>query len=95
MWLGEGVGPRQELQSSRGQLQPLSGSYRRKLHDMVHEEKYDRAKMMSNEDVLNYLYMLRKSTIRTYVRSRGDNKLPNPPADRSVAVKSSTTSKAA
>jgi hypothetical protein len=61
--------------------QPLSGSYRRKLNEMVHEEKYDRAKMMSNEDVLNYLYMLRKSTIRTYVRSRGDSKLPNPPAD--------------
>jgi 5,6-dimethylbenzimidazole synthase len=61
--------------------QPLSGSYRRKLAEMVHEEKYDRTKMMSNEDVLNYLYMLRKSTIRTYVRSRGDSKLPNPPAD--------------
>ena len=48
---------------------------------MVHEEKYDRSKMMSNEDILNYLYMLRKSTIRTYVRSRGDKHLPTPPGE--------------
>ena len=61
--------------------QPLTGSYRRKLREIVHEEKYDRSKMMSNEDILNYLYMLRKSTIRTYVRSRGDKDLPNPPGE--------------
>jgi hypothetical protein len=31
---------------------------------------------MSNEDIVNYLYKLRASTIRTYVRSRGDKTLP-------------------
>jgi hypothetical protein len=34
---------------------------------------------MSNEDVVNYLRKLRASTIRTYVRSRGDQALPKPP----------------
>jgi 5,6-dimethylbenzimidazole synthase len=61
--------------------QPLTGSYRRKLPEMVHEEKYDRSKMMTNEDILNYLHMLRKSTIRTYVRSRGDRDVPTPPGE--------------
>jgi hypothetical protein len=37
--------------------------------------------MMSNEDIVNYLYKLRASTIRTYVRSRGDKDLPKPQGD--------------
>jgi nitroreductase len=61
--------------------QPLTGSYRRKLDEFVHDERYDRSKLMSNEDVVNYLYKLRNSTIRSYVRSRGDRAVPKPPAD--------------
>ena len=61
--------------------QPLTGSYRRKLQEIVHEERYDRSKLMSNEDIVNYLYKLRASTIRTYVRSRGDKDLPKPQGD--------------
>lgn len=59
--------------------QPLTGSYRRKLDEFVHYDRYDRSKLMSNEDVVNYLRKLRASTIRTYVRSRGDQALPKPP----------------
>lgn len=61
--------------------QPLTGSYRRKLHEFVHQDRYDRSKFMSNEDVVNYLYKLRASTIRTYVRSRGDRTLPKQTGD--------------
>jgi hypothetical protein len=61
--------------------QPLTGSYRRKLQEFVHEERYDRSKLMSNEDIVNYLYKLRASTIRTYVRSRGDQTLPKNTGD--------------
>ena len=46
-----------------------------------HDERYDRSKMMSNEDIVNYLYKLRASTIRTYVRLRGDKDLPKPQGD--------------
>jgi 5,6-dimethylbenzimidazole synthase len=63
--------------------QPLTGSYRRKLDEYVHYERYDRSKLMSNEDLVNYLYKLRNSTIRSYVRSRGDKEVPRPPADKS------------
>jgi 5,6-dimethylbenzimidazole synthase len=59
--------------------QPLTGSYRRKLEEIVHYDRYDRSKLMTNEDVVNYLRKLRASTIRTYVRSRGDQDLPKPP----------------
>lgn len=61
--------------------QPLTGSYRRKLQEFVHEERYDRSKMMSNQDIVDYLYKLRASTIRTYVRSRGDKALPKHTGD--------------
>jgi 5,6-dimethylbenzimidazole synthase len=61
--------------------QPLTGSYRRKLQEIVHQERYEPSKMMSNEDIVNYLYKLRASTIRTYVRSRGDKDLPRPEGD--------------
>ena len=59
---------------------PLVGSYRRKLKEIVHYENYDPAKMMTTEDVLNYLYALREGTIRTYSRSRGEN-LPRAPQE--------------
>ena len=57
----------------------LSGSYRRKLREIVHYESYDPAKMMTSEDILKYLYRLRESTIRTYVRSRGEQAVPRAP----------------
>jgi nitroreductase len=50
----------------------LGGSYRRKLEEMVHEETYDRAKYMTTEDVVSYLYQLRAGTVRAYRRSRGE-----------------------
>lgn len=50
----------------------LGGSYRRKLEEMVHEEKYDRSKYMTTEDVVAYLYQLRAGTFRAYRRSRGE-----------------------
>jgi nitroreductase len=60
---------------------PLTGSYRRKLQEFVHYDRYDRSKLMSNEDIVNYLYKLRASTIRTYVHSRGDKTVPTAPKD--------------
>ncbi len=56
--------------------QQLGGSWRRRLQEFVHYESYDRAKMMSTEDVVKYIYKLRDATIRAYVRSRGDKEIP-------------------
>jgi hypothetical protein len=36
---------------------------RRPLLDMVHRERYDMSKYMSNEDVIKYLYSLREVTL--------------------------------
>jgi nitroreductase len=53
--------------------QPLTGSVRRKLADVVHDETYDESKLMSTQDVVDHLYKLRAATIRVYRRSRGEN----------------------
>ena len=44
------------------------------------------SKMMSNEEIVNYLYKLRASTIRTYVRSRGTRRCPMRRASNIVAA---------
>jgi nitroreductase len=56
--------------------QPLGGSYRRKLEEMVHRETYDRSKYMTTEEVVAYLYQLRAGTVRAYRRSRGEAPAP-------------------
>lgn len=56
--------------------QPLSGSVRRKLKDIVHHDRYDRTKLMSTEDIVTYLYRLRAGTLRVYSRSRGEKRVP-------------------
>jgi hypothetical protein len=38
---------------------------------MVHRERYDMSKYMSNEDVLRYLYSLREATVPIHSSSRG------------------------
>ena len=43
---------------------------RRPLKDMVHRERYDMSKYMSNEDVIKYLYSLREATVPVHSASR-------------------------
>ncbi len=43
---------------------------RRPLEDMVHRERYDMSKYMSNEDVIKYLYSLREATVPIHSASR-------------------------
>jgi 5,6-dimethylbenzimidazole synthase len=43
---------------------------RRPLRDIVHRERYDMSKYMSNEDVIQYLYSLREATVSGYSTSR-------------------------
>jgi 5,6-dimethylbenzimidazole synthase len=43
---------------------------RRPLSDIVHRERYDMSKYMSNEDVIKYLYSLREGTVGNYAASR-------------------------
>ena len=50
--------------SSRGE------GVRRPLQDMVHRERYDMSKYMSNEDVIKYLYSLREATVPIHSASR-------------------------
>jgi len=38
---------------------------------MVHRERYDMSKYMSNEDVVRYLYSLREATVPIHSSSRG------------------------
>ena len=61
--------------------QQLGGSWRRKLADMIHYDRYDRSKMMTTGDLLKYLYKLRDATIRAYVRSRGEKNVPKKSED--------------
>jgi nitroreductase len=44
---------------------------RRPLEEMVHRERYDMSKYMSNEEILNYLYQLRDVTLPKHSSSRG------------------------
>jgi 5,6-dimethylbenzimidazole synthase len=50
------------------------GSYRRRLKEMIHYDRYDREKYMRNQDVIEFIGKLRKRTRRSYSRSRGDSK---------------------
>lgn len=52
----------------------LSGIFRRKLKDITHFDKYDNSKYMTNKDIIDYLYFLRKGTFATYSKSRGSEK---------------------
>jgi hypothetical protein len=49
-------------------VEPKTG-IRRPLADMVHHDRYEMAKYMSNEQVLEYLYELRGKTIPQYRQS--------------------------
>jgi len=45
-------------------------SVRRPLADIVHRERYEMSKYMSNEDVITYLYSLREATVPIHSASR-------------------------
>jgi hypothetical protein len=49
---------------------PAREGVRRPLEAMVHRERYDMSKYMSNEDVVKYLYSLREGTVSGYSASR-------------------------
>src|SRR5215472_6677101 len=42
---------------------------RRPLEDMVHAERFDMSKYMSNREVIEYLYRLREKTVPVYSHS--------------------------
>jgi hypothetical protein len=44
---------------------------RRPLAEIVHANKYDRRKHMSNRQVVEYIYDLRGKTMSKYVKARG------------------------
>ena len=50
---------------------PAREGVRRPLNDIVHRERYDMSKYMSNEDVIRYLYSLREATVPVHSSSRG------------------------
>jgi hypothetical protein len=49
---------------------PARDGVRRPLEDIVHRERYDMSKYMSNEQVVKYLYTLREGTVSGYSASR-------------------------
>jgi hypothetical protein len=49
-------------------VEPMRG-VRRPLEEIVHYERYDLSKYMSNEQILEYLYSLRGKTIPKYRQS--------------------------
>jgi len=49
-------------------VEPMTG-VRRDLDDMVHRDRYDMSKYMTNEQIIEYLYSLRKKTIPKYRQS--------------------------
>jgi len=61
--------------------QPLTGIFRRKLSEIVHYDVYDEAKFMSNRQIVEYLFRLRSSTVRTYFRSRGERYTQTPASE--------------
>lgn len=44
---------------------------RRRLDEMVHYDRYDMSKYMSNEQIIQYLYSLREATVPVHSSSRG------------------------
>jgi 5,6-dimethylbenzimidazole synthase len=49
-------------------VEPMTG-LRRPLEDMVHHDRYDMSKYMSNEQVIQYLYELRGKSVPQYRKS--------------------------
>lgn len=49
---------------------PAHEGWRWPLEEIVHRERYDRSKYMSNEAVVKYLYALREGTASGYAASR-------------------------
>jgi 5,6-dimethylbenzimidazole synthase len=49
---------------------PAREGVRRPLAEIVHRERYDMSKYMSNEDVVKYLYSLREATVPIHSASR-------------------------
>jgi hypothetical protein len=49
-------------------VQPSEG-VRRPLEEIVHYDRYDHKKFMSNERVIQFLYELRGKTLQTYRQS--------------------------
>ena len=49
---------------------PAREGVRRPIADIVHRERYDMDKYMSNEDVIKYLYALRQATVPIHSASR-------------------------
>ena len=50
---------------------PAREGVRRPLEQMVHRERYEMRKYMSNEEVVRYLYSLREATVPIHSSSRG------------------------
>jgi len=50
---------------------PAREGVRRPLEEIVHRERYEMSKYMSNEDVIRYLYSLREATVPIHSSSRG------------------------
>ena len=50
---------------------PAREGVRRPLEQIVHRERYDMSKYMSNEEVIKYLYSLRQATVPVHSASRG------------------------
>ena len=48
---------------------PPKKGVRRPLEDMVHHDKFDMAKYMTNQQVIRYLYQLREKTVPVYSHS--------------------------
>ena len=46
---------------------------RRPLADIVHRERYEMSKYMSNEDVIKYLHSLREATVPIHSAARSVN----------------------
>jgi nitroreductase len=57
---------------------PPKEGVRRPLEDMVHHDKFDMSKYLSNKDVIDYLYKLREKTVPVY----GHSYAGRPPADK-------------
>lgn len=50
---------------------------RRPLADLIHRERYDESKYISNRQILQYISRLRQGTVPKYAESRGENKKPS------------------
>jgi hypothetical protein len=48
---------------------PPKEGVRRPLEDMVHHDKFDMSKYMTNEQILHYLHGLREKTVPVYSHS--------------------------